>query len=257
MLYTPWNKFSMVGLESMNSFEVVPETQVEKSSVGRGTKSKSACTRRSWSFREEEILMYALKELVALGWKFDNGFRLGYLSRIEEAIKKEFLHSDLKGNPHNDPNARFMRYKSWPLWNDWKMVFDKDRASGDVAHDTNDAFDHLFRQTHVDTGIDGIEVNGFKDYSTLEIPPLNEMQEDTNLRLDRLTDKISYDFDVSKSQKEVFEKLGAVPGLTLQQQIDAAGIILDKVERLDLFMSLLEVARCTFVMTELERNGFI
>lgn len=40
------------------------------------------------------------KELVALRWKSDNGFRPGYLSRIEEAIKKEFHHSDLKGNPH-------------------------------------------------------------------------------------------------------------------------------------------------------------
>ncbi|KAG6415489.1 hypothetical protein SASPL_122900 [Salvia splendens] len=157
----------------------------------------------------------------------------------------------------NDPNARFMRYKSWPLWNDWKLVFGNDLASGDVPHDTNDAFDHLSRQTHVNTRIDGIEVNGFKDYSTPEIPPPNEvpitvdditeqnpnaanqgkqsgkkrkastdsngliemltkMQEDTNLRLDRLTDKIGYDFDVSKSRKEVFEKLGVVPGLTLQ-----------------------------------------
>lgn len=71
----------------------------------------------------------------------------------------------------NDPNARIMRYKSWPLWNDWKLVFGKDRASGDVAHDTNDAFDHLPSQTHVDIGIDGIEVNGYKDHSTTEIPP--------------------------------------------------------------------------------------
>lgn len=89
------------------------------------------------------------------------------------------------------------------------------------------------------------------------IEMLGKMHEDTNLRLDRPTDKIGYDLAVSKSRKEVFEKLGVIPGLTLQQQIDAAGIILDKVERLDLFMSLPEVARCTFVMTELERNGFI
>ncbi|KAG6429775.1 hypothetical protein SASPL_107828 [Salvia splendens] len=40
--------------------------------------------RRSWSDREEAVLISALKELVALGWKSDNGFRGGYLNKIEE-----------------------------------------------------------------------------------------------------------------------------------------------------------------------------
>ncbi|KAH6807171.1 hypothetical protein C2S51_028279 [Perilla frutescens var. frutescens] len=64
----------------------------------RGNKSDK--TRRSWSTKEEEVLLAALKELVVQGWKSDNGFRAGYLYKLEEAMKKEFPSTDLKGMLH-------------------------------------------------------------------------------------------------------------------------------------------------------------
>ncbi|KAL1553785.1 hypothetical protein AAHA92_14416 [Salvia divinorum] len=57
-------------------------------------------TRRMWTLREEEILAATLLELVARGWKSDNGFRAGYLSKIEDSIRSEFPNSDLKATPH-------------------------------------------------------------------------------------------------------------------------------------------------------------
>lgn len=57
-------------------------------------------TRRIWSAREEEILASSLLELVARGWKSDNGYRCGYLTRIEDNLRKEFPNTDLKGTPH-------------------------------------------------------------------------------------------------------------------------------------------------------------
>lgn len=57
-------------------------------------------TRRNWSQKEEEILLAAVRELVVHGWKSDNGFRAGYLLKLEEAMKKEFPQTDLKGSPH-------------------------------------------------------------------------------------------------------------------------------------------------------------
>ncbi|KAH6763079.1 hypothetical protein C2S52_020512 [Perilla frutescens var. hirtella] len=62
--------------------------------------NKSDKTRRSWSTREEEVLLAALKELVVQGWKSDNDFRAGYLNKLEEAMKKEFPSTDLKDMPH-------------------------------------------------------------------------------------------------------------------------------------------------------------
>lgn len=57
-------------------------------------------SRRCWSDREEAILIVALKDLVAHGWKSGNGFRAGYLTRIEECLKREFPTTDIKAEPH-------------------------------------------------------------------------------------------------------------------------------------------------------------
>ena len=57
-------------------------------------------SRRMWTPREEEILAASLLELVARGWKSDNGFRSGYQSKIEDSFRAEFPDSDIKGTPH-------------------------------------------------------------------------------------------------------------------------------------------------------------
>ncbi|XP_042027035.1 uncharacterized protein LOC121774185 [Salvia splendens] len=38
-----------------------------------------------------------------------------------------------------DSHARFIRNRPWPLWDDWKEIFGKDRASGTSAKDISDA----------------------------------------------------------------------------------------------------------------------
>ncbi|KAG6416596.1 hypothetical protein SASPL_124029 [Salvia splendens] len=57
-------------------------------------------TRRMWLEREEEILATSLLGLVASGWKSDNGFRSGYLTKVEDSLRQEFPTTDLKGTPH-------------------------------------------------------------------------------------------------------------------------------------------------------------
>lgn len=48
---------------------------------------KADKTRRSWSEREEEALIQALKEASVEGWKSGNGFRAGYLGFLENRMK--------------------------------------------------------------------------------------------------------------------------------------------------------------------------
>ena len=45
-------------------------------------------------------MVATLKELVAQGWKSDNGFRSGYHNKVEEALRREFPTTDIKANPH-------------------------------------------------------------------------------------------------------------------------------------------------------------
>ncbi|KAG6430008.1 hypothetical protein SASPL_108067 [Salvia splendens] len=156
--------------------------------IGRGIAVDKS--RRVWTQREEEILMTTMKELAASGWKSDNGFRAGYLTRAKEALRREFPTTDLCVHPHikskistwkrnyyslilildrsgvgfnadgnykididdeqwaqvvqKDSNAKYMRNKSWPLLNDWKEIFGKDRAEGTRAVDTGDAVHRIY-----------------------------------------------------------------------------------------------------------------
>ncbi|XP_042026836.1 uncharacterized protein LOC121773990 isoform X2 [Salvia splendens] len=57
-------------------------------------------SRRMWTPCEEEILASCLVELVACGWKSDNGFRADYLQKIEDSIRIEFPNTDIQGTPH-------------------------------------------------------------------------------------------------------------------------------------------------------------
>ncbi|KAL1569523.1 hypothetical protein AAHA92_00994 [Salvia divinorum] len=139
----------------MNSFEKNLETQ-DSNGLGSGSGAKGDRTRRSC----------------------DNGFRSGYLTRAAEVLKKEFPNSGIKsGVGFNmngdykidcdddqwsqivkcDPNARFMRYKSWPLWEDWKYLFGKDHASGAVAEDTYDGCDGVAEQTQSQLHDEGLK----------------------------------------------------------------------------------------------------
>ncbi|KAG6420754.1 hypothetical protein SASPL_117292 [Salvia splendens] len=231
---------------------------VEDSQIGEraGRRPKTDRTRRSWSTREEEALMLALKDLVVNKWESDNEFRGGYLARIEEIIK------------HN--NARYMRFKSWPLFDEWKEIFGKDRAtrsSGvrshlNVGNGSQEAEFEASADGHSGTNTDnttssqGMPVNTMgsgemPDQSTgdsnkrklvdradalLEL--LAKGQDETNARLDKLAGRIGFEFDASKARKKVFGMLGNIQGITLGQQIDAAEFILSKVEHLDLFNSL-------------------
>lgn len=46
------------------------------------------------------FLLGTLKDLIARGWKADNGFRGGYHQKIEAEMRREFPGTDIKANPH-------------------------------------------------------------------------------------------------------------------------------------------------------------
>lgn len=64
------------------------------------TKKSIPNSRRVWSTREEKVLIQALKDIVSQGWKSDNGFRTGYLTKLQDAIKKEFSMTNLVASPN-------------------------------------------------------------------------------------------------------------------------------------------------------------
>ncbi|XP_075483409.1 uncharacterized protein LOC142523483 isoform X1 [Primulina tabacum] len=71
------------------------------SSANSGDKGKKTeKTRCTWRTREEVVLIQALKDAINCGWKSENGFKCGYLTFLEDAMKKMFPDTDLRDNPH-------------------------------------------------------------------------------------------------------------------------------------------------------------
>ncbi|KAL8496258.1 hypothetical protein ACS0TY_020100 [Phlomoides rotata] len=71
------------------------------SSMGLKNKGKkSDKTRRAWTPVEEGVLVELMKELVTKGWKSENGFKPGYLLKLESEMLKKIPSTDLRANPH-------------------------------------------------------------------------------------------------------------------------------------------------------------
>ncbi|KAL8508551.1 hypothetical protein ACS0TY_018974 [Phlomoides rotata] len=51
-------------------------------------KGKTTRARRSWTKPEEDALIHCLLDIVAEGWKADNGFKAGFLRELEKGMKK-------------------------------------------------------------------------------------------------------------------------------------------------------------------------
>ncbi|XP_073029208.1 uncharacterized protein [Primulina eburnea] len=104
-----------------------------------GKVKKADKTRRSWSEREEELLIQALKEASVQGWKSGNGFRPGYLCFLENRMKFAFPDTNLRVNPHINSKVHVwnklygslvtLLSKSGVGWNDTEKTIE---ASNDI-----------------------------------------------------------------------------------------------------------------------------
>lgn len=84
---------------------------------------------------------------------------------------------------------------------------------------------------------------------------LGKMHEDTSERLQNLTARIGYEYNLQKARKQVFAVLGRIPELTIKQRYEAGDVIVEKVERLDFFLGMPEDARLGYVEHALEKWG--
>ncbi|KAG6416020.1 hypothetical protein SASPL_123441 [Salvia splendens] len=68
------------------------------------------------------------------------------------------------------------------------------------------------------------------------------MHEDTNSRLQLLSTRIWYGVDLTQARKDMFERLGDIPGLSLDDKFDVCKMIAKESDRLDIFMGLPKIA---------------
>ncbi|KAG6425273.1 hypothetical protein SASPL_115701 [Salvia splendens] len=171
-----------------------------------------------------------------------------------------------------DINAKYMRNKSWPMFNDWKEIFGKDRADGLNVMDTGEAVQKIYG-SKADAGSSSVKSSPmtldelFPDevFTGGVVPEMmdsvlammNRIHEDTNERLKDISNRIGYEFDLSTKRTEVFNQLKGMAGLTIKQQFYAAKKLVKEPELMDLFRGLDEWARPAFVLDLLETDGMI
>ncbi|KAL1549473.1 hypothetical protein AAHA92_17575 [Salvia divinorum] len=177
---------------------------------------------------------------------------------------------------HMDSNAKFMRYKSWPFWEQWKTIFGKDRATGGVAEDIDFAAKVLRSQNAGDTqGIDNDYHVSFEDFIAEDSTPVRVVPENhddstahseqhvANKRISGAKRKINssdvdlmigYEFDLGKARQEIFTMLGNVEGLSIEQRYELCDILGDKSQRLEIFMGMPAEARLGYVLRLIEQN---
>ncbi|KAG6414304.1 hypothetical protein SASPL_127023 [Salvia splendens] len=187
--------------------------------------------------------------------------------RIEDDLRKEFPETDLKGTPHADKNAKFMRHKPWLLCDEWNVIFGKYRASGSVIEDIAKgaaAIRHenvaRYESHNVDPSNDYVvnlddfvrphpQKNGTKrkppqstDAALLEF--LGQMHSETNKRLNVIASRIGYEFDLGQA---IHHKLGSVASLTVEQRYELSDILADRVQRLEVFLGMAEDVKPGYV----------
>lgn len=189
-----------------------------------------------------------------------------------------------------------MRNRAWPFWEDWKIIFGKDRASGSNAEDVMEQVKALYSQQNLentdtipgeDFGLnnlfteegacESLGTNATADSVTAgeraaPLPKrsnkkrkgddgldrmytlLHKMHEDANSRLQLLSTRIGYEVDLSQARKDVFDRLGDIPGLSMDDKFDVCEMLAKEPDRLDIFMGLPEIARYAYVMRVLQEK---
>ncbi|KAL7199745.1 hypothetical protein ACSBR2_021951 [Camellia fascicularis] len=158
------------------------DNEVASSRKKKNDKVDSSKQRRIWSPHEEDALILALVSIVNEGMKVDNAFKAGYLVRLETKLADILPGTDLRGCPHieskikiwkkhynsvsgmlatsgfgwndtkkridvksdsTDTDAKHLRNKTFPYFDEWIQIFGKDRATGEFAEGPVDAVEAM------------------------------------------------------------------------------------------------------------------
>ncbi|KAG6392312.1 hypothetical protein SASPL_146528 [Salvia splendens] len=135
-----------------------------------------------------------------------------------------------------DPIAKYMRHKSWPLWETWKCIFGKDCATGARA-------ENIFIAAALPTP------------EEVELPKEEAVADQVssgNINMNTVPTK--FVGEKRKARLAVFEKLGEVEGLTLAQRYRLCNILGDKPQRHEVFTGMPTPARLGYLLALLEES---
>ncbi|KAL8535761.1 hypothetical protein ACS0TY_011414 [Phlomoides rotata] len=165
------------------------------------------------------------------------------------------LDSTTKMIEATDPNARLMRRKSWPLYEDWCEILGQSRATGEATDesqspsgfaqtgDSNDGEDKQWTQKKAPLNSD------------LMVSVVQNFCDNASNRLCEIAQTIGYDQDMSAARKMIYSSVSKMNTLTLQEKMHATTLIARNSKDIDVFFSLPDTDRMEWVILLL--NGDI
>ncbi|KAL0451538.1 UNVERIFIED_CONTAM: hypothetical protein Slati_1131900 [Sesamum latifolium] len=219
-------------------------------------------TRRTWSQREEEVLINALRTIITIGWKCDNGFRSGYLNQLETIMCKHFPNTDLRAEPHiNSKIHVWKKYYSSLMGMMSKSGFGWDDTRHMVIVENNDVWEDYVKPDSTinsttatrksgSTGKKRKVANSALDERLVDC--ILTFCETSNVRMVELSKRLSVDFDEVEKRSNIFDAVGNVEGIDMTEQLLLADILVENPKKMDLFFSLNESARGKMLRLMLE-----
>lgn len=174
----------------------------------------------------------------------------------------------------SDPQARNMRYKAWPYFNDWSICFGKDRAGGERGTSFVETINNLvngdnrpesepvedetaenvqFTPEGDNVSVLGGESNNSQkgkrkrgssrtEFARHEDPKMAEMMStfiaNVHSQMGSLISKVGHEHDAAIARQGLFDALEPLTYLTVDQKLDAVKAIYTKKEYVDIFYGL-------------------
>ncbi|KAL8514399.1 hypothetical protein ACS0TY_013492 [Phlomoides rotata] len=279
MLSVIVNRYRNIGPMESGNAEQVPKPLRNRTENGR----------RSWSVREEQVFPNTdlkpepLNSRITV-WKRNyhslfeilknTGVGLDSTTKMIEATDEQW-DAFMKV----DPNARLMRSKSWPLYDDWCEIFGNSRATGEasVSHlrattpppvfstgmNVDSASNRVGDETqdesqspsgYAQTGEctdTGKTNSGRKRKSPLQPDPMvcvvQNICDNASNRLGDIAQRIGHDQDLSAARKMIYSSISKMSMLTLHEKLRATTLIARNAEDIDVFFSLPDPDRVEWV----------
>ncbi|KAG6394948.1 hypothetical protein SASPL_145539 [Salvia splendens] len=242
-------EFTATGWKSNNGFRAGYQSKIEDSFRAEfpntDLKGNPHINSKIGAWKKSYGLLRSILSRTGVGWNHHGDHTFDCSDEQWEQIVKA------------DKEAKFMRNKSWPLWETWKTIFGKDHASGVAAEEIGAAARSLRAQVSggsqtstTKTGVPPKRKKPSPDAELMEF--LGNLHERTDARLEMISKRIGYEFDMGQARQEVFDKLGTVEGLTLPQRYRLCNILGDKPQRLEVFIGMPANASLRYLLCLIE-----
>ncbi|KAG8372410.1 hypothetical protein BUALT_Bualt12G0063300 [Buddleja alternifolia] len=272
-MFTKWRGVVLGSWKSDNGFRIGYLCELEKAMIksfpGTNLHAQPHINSKMHTWKKQYGSLFAMIDSSGLGWNETTSM----LDATDEAWEKVVK---------NDPNARLMRYKSWPFYRDWCEVFGKDRAPGQGAKDIVEAIGGMSNDDNQTENLMGGEADYQENAGEIETTSMNEAPSSSSSkkiskgkrksvdyqytvvkllgtfvekigdRLGEIACNLSLEYDIILKQNKVFKIVEDMEDLTEDEKLIASQMLVKNADDLRLFFRLPVVRKIKYVRMKLD-----